>query len=167
MTIWGSRGRDVLLAFTRRMWHELMAELRRRGDGRRESGAFLLARVVGDRRKVARVIYLDDLDPNCLNGGIKLQGLAYSKLWDICAEAGLLVVGDVHTHPGSWVNQSSIDADNPMVAQRGHVALIVPYLASRHVAPKDVGVHLYQGEDGWTTWTGYAAAKRLKVNRWL
>jgi proteasome lid subunit RPN8/RPN11 len=112
-------------------------------------------------------VYLDDLDPNCLNGGIEFQGLAYSKLWDICEQAGLVVVGDVHSHPGSFVRQSSIDSDNPMVAQHGHVAIIIPYLATRQVEPVEVGVHRYEGHDGWKTWVGTEAAKRLKVSRWF
>jgi proteasome lid subunit RPN8/RPN11 len=167
MTIWAFKRRRVLLKVSRRTWRDLLAELGRRGQGDREAGAFLLARADGDRREVTRVVYLDDLDPNCLNGGIEFQGLAYSKLWDICEQAGLVVVGDVHTHPGSFVRQSSIDSDNPMVAQHGHVAIIIPYLATRQVEPVEVGVHRYEGHHGWKTWVGTEAAKRLKVSRWL
>ncbi len=62
----------------------MISELARRGQGRRESGAFLLADRDGPPTTVTRVVYLDDLDPNCLTGGISFDGLAYSKLWDIC-----------------------------------------------------------------------------------
>jgi hypothetical protein len=64
------------------------------------------------------------------------------------------------------VNQSSIDAENPMVSQRGHVAVIIPHLAIGPVLPEQVGVHLYLGRDGWTSWTGVEAAKRLRVRSW-
>ncbi len=106
---------------------------------------------------MTRVVYLDDLDPNCLTGGIAFEGLAYSKLWDICNAEHRVVVGDVHTHPRRWVHQSSMDADNPMVAQKGHVALILPDFARRPVAPDEVGVHRYDGR-GWQTWTGHHGA---------
>jgi hypothetical protein len=53
-----------------------------------------------------------------------------------------------------------------MIAQAGHVALIVPHLAERPVDARDVGVHLYDGE-GWKTWTGKAAARRLAIRRFL
>ena len=52
----------------------MIAELGRRGNGRRESGAFLLCDRAGDQRTVTRVVYLDDLDPDCLTGGIEFNG---------------------------------------------------------------------------------------------
>lgn len=162
MPIWEFRRPRPLLVMSRQDWRRLIIELRQRGRaGGRESGAFLLGKRGSSRSTVTRVVYLDDLDPHCLNGGISLDGLAYSKLWDLCEKEGMVVVGDVHTHPGAGVRQSAIDADNPMVSQRGHVALIVPHLAMREVTPSDVGVHEYRGEDGWITWLGKHAAKRL------
>lgn len=167
MAMWGSRGRDALLRMRRKNWVALVGELGRRGGGTRESGAFLLAARGGDRRTISKVIYLDDLDPNCLQGNITFDGRAYSKLWDLCEAEDLVVIGDVHTHGGTWVNQSEIDASNPMVARAGHIALILPHLAANPVAPDEVGVHRYEGADGWTTWTGPEAADRLYVRRWL
>jgi proteasome lid subunit RPN8/RPN11 len=166
MTIWAFRGRHARLRVRRTLWRGLISELGRRGRGERESGAFLLGRRDGDRRTVTRVVYLDDLDPGCLTGGISFDGLAYSKLWDICDDENLLVIGDVHTHPGRGVHQSSIDAENPMLASNGHVALIVPDLAMRPIEAHEVGIHRYDGK-GWTTWTGEAAARHLFIRRLL
>lgn len=166
MSTRASSSRQVLLRFGRRQWSDLTSELGRRGDGRREAGAFLLADHNGDRRTVWRVVYFDNLDPLCLRGQIVLDGLAYSKLWDICDAENLMVVGDVHTHPHRRVGQSPTDAANPMIARKGHVALVVPSLALRQVSPREVGVHLYLGADGWLSWTGREAAERLLVGRW-
>lgn len=144
----------------------MIRELGRRGDGRAESGGFLMARRGGDGRRVVRVVYLDDLDPGCLRGmHIEFDGLAYSRLWDICDAEQLVVAGDVHTHGGDWVKQSDIDARNPMVAVEGHVAVIVPHLATRRVRPADVGVHRYSGPAGWQSWFGADAARRVRVRR--
>jgi proteasome lid subunit RPN8/RPN11 len=164
MTIWEFRGRQALLRMRRRDWESMITELGRRGRGIQEAGAFLLADRRGDRRTMTRVIYFDDLDPACLTGGIELDGLAYSKLWDICDAEQRLVVADVHSHPGPGVRQSSIDAENPMVAQKHHIALIVPDYAMRAVQPRAVGVHRYDGH-GWHTWTGKDAARRLFIRR--
>ena len=166
MSIWGFRGPHALLRMRRRNWDRMVVELGRRGRGNRESGAFLLGERVGDRRTVTRVIYLDDLDPNCLKGGIEFDGLAFSKLWDICDAEQRVVIGDVHTHPGQWVHQSAIDAENPMVAQKGHVAFIVPDFATHVVRPIDVGFHRYDGR-GWRTWTGRDAAAQLFLRRFV
>lgn len=146
----------------------MVRELGRRGDGHRESGGFLMARRDGDGRRVVRVVYLDDLDPSCLQGRhIHFDGRAYSRLWDICDAEGLVVVGDVHTHCGGWVQQSDIDARNPMVAIGGHVAVILPYLATRRIRSADVGVHRYGGLAGWQSWFGRDAAKRVYVRRFV
>jgi hypothetical protein len=126
----------------------------------------LLADQSGDRRLVSRVIYYDDLDPNCLQGGIHFDGRAYGKLWALCRAEAITVIGDVHTHPGSWVHQSDIDSGSPMVAQKGHVAIIVPRFGQGRVDPVDVGIHQYDGR-AWTTWTGDAAAERLFVRRFV
>ncbi len=166
MTIWGFRGRHALLRIRQSDWDALVAELGHRGRGSRESGAFLLADRAGDMRTVTRVVYLDDLDPNCLTGGIHFDGLAYSKLWDICDAEKKVVNGDVHTHPGRSVHQSGIDSGNPMVAVDGHVALIVPDFATHPIGAGEVGVHRYDGHS-WQTWTGHDAARRLFIRRFV
>lgn len=165
MTTWALRGRRALLRMRTREWEAMIAELGRRGRGHRESGAFLLADRDGNPRTVTRVAYLDDLDPNCLTGGIEFDGLAYSKLWDLCDAEHRRVVGDVHTHPGRGVRQSPIDAANPMIARRGHVAVIVPSYATTRVRADEVGLHLYDG-DGWHSWFDRDAARRLFIRRW-
>jgi proteasome lid subunit RPN8/RPN11 len=164
--MWGF-SRFALLRMDRPTWTKLIDELERRGAGDRESGAFLLFNPSGDRRVVTRVVYFDDLDPNCLQGHIHIEGVAFSKLWDICEADGLGVAGDVHTHPGPDVAQSPIDAGSPAVARRGHVALIVPNLAKGDVRPSAVGVHLYRGNEGWRSWFDRRAAIRFDVRRTL
>lgn len=94
-------------------------------------------------------VLFDDLDPSCLTGGISMQGVAFSRLWDMCDEQSLTVIADVHTHPGPGVCQSHIDAANPMIAQPGHVALIIPnYAHAVRPAPR-IGVHIYRGSRRW------------------
>lgn len=166
MTIWAfRRPHHKLLRLKREQWRNLIEELGRRGEGRRESGAFLLA-PRSERSLVTRIEYYDDLDPRCLTGNIHFHGLAFSKLWDICDSEGLVVVADVHTHPGASVRQSAIDMENPMVARAGHIALIVPHLATRSVRPRQVGVHQYAGDEGWASSFGREAAARIGVKRW-
>jgi hypothetical protein len=159
-------GRHAKLRFPRRLWRDMLVELGRRGGGARESGAFLLSPRASDGRTVTRVAYFDDLDPKCLTGGITLAGAAFPRLWDLCDEHRVRVAGDVHTHPGEWVGQSSIDQDNPMVARVGHLGLIVPGLAQRPVRAHQVGVHEYLGEDGWRAAHGRAGARLLYIGWW-
>ena len=157
--------RRSLVRLRPELWRELLGELAARGAGVRESGAFLLAVAAGDRKRVVRIIYLDDLDPDCLQGGISFRGTAYGALWRICRRERLTVVGDVHTHPGPVVAQSTVDRDNPMIATVGHVALIVPDYAQRPIGAREVGVHVYHGEHQWTSSFARDAARLIYIGR--
>jgi len=99
--------------------------------------------------------YYDELEANCLTGGITMTAVAYDRLWALCAEEQLTVIADVHTHPGSSVQQSPIDQRNPMMATPGHLAFIVPHLATRRVLPAEAGPNT-----GTTTSVSTAAPAR-------
>lgn len=152
---------------TPRRWDALIEELRVRGNGDRESGAFLLARADGRRaRTVVAIAYFDDVDLTCLTGGITIQSSGFAALSKICNERGLRVIADVHTHPSGWVEQSGIDRANPMIATRGHVAIIVPNFAASAVGAGECGVHVYRGSRTWDAHLGPAASKHLYIGRW-
>lgn len=159
-------GRRARLRFAPAIWRELIAELARRGRGAVEAGAFLLTPRHGDGRTITKVVYFDDLDPEALDGHIHLRGSAYPKLSDICENEGLRVVADIHTHPSAWVGQSGTDKDNPMVSRRGHLALIVPHLALRRPRRRDIGVHEYCADEGWSESLGPAAERLVYIGRW-
>lgn len=143
------------------LWQTITGELAARGHGSRESGAFLLAEPGHTVRRVSEFIPFDDLDPKALNGAIAIDAPAFSKLWRICRERQLTVLGDVHTHPGAIVRQSVTDRRNPMVARAGHVAIILPNYAQRHPTREQAGVHVYRGEHTWVSRYGREAAALL------
>jgi proteasome lid subunit RPN8/RPN11 len=149
-----------------RLWHQGLVELKRRGMGRHESGAFLLGNREGAKRKVNHFIYYDDLDPHCLDSGIvRIDGSAFGKLWTICREAGLEVVADVHTHPGLPF-QSRTDKQNPMIGVAGHIAIIVPNLAQRVVPVRELGIYEYRGNHKWRPYVGNEASKFFYIGLW-
>lgn len=157
------------LACSAPLWQVGITELRRRGGGRRESGAFLLgergtSRGV-ERRRVRRFVYFDDLDPNCLDSGIVVfDGAGFGPLWRLCREVGLAVVADVHTHPG-MARQSDSDRRHPMIATAGHFALIVPDFAARVPAISDIGLYEYLGGHQWRDHSGPAASRIFYTGR--
>jgi proteasome lid subunit RPN8/RPN11 len=132
------------------LWRDLLTGLRERGRGySRESGAFLLGRDGKRRKRIFDFILYDDLDPQCLETGIiRFDGRHFGKLWDVCKQRGLMVIGDVHTHPGVS-DQSDSDRANPMITQAGHIALIVPQFAKPPVRRAGVGVYVYRGGKRW------------------
>lgn len=137
------------LRFPLLLWWRLLRELRRRGAGVRESGAFVLGRRSSDVSVARALVFYDDVDPDALNTGIvRLSGHAMNVVWETCARSGLEVLADVHTHPES-AGQSLSDKEHPMVATRGHVALIVPNLARRVFDLAGVGHYHYLGSKRW------------------
>lgn len=150
----------------RHLWGELINELGRRSGGVRESGAFLLASNDRRRRTVTRVAYFDDLDEQSLTGGITFHSHGFERLWSMCATERLRVVADVHTHGGTFVQQSPIDRANPMIAKAGHVAIIVPHLAQQPVFAEQCGVHIYRGAHQWDPAVDGDARRRLYIGRW-
>lgn len=138
------------LSCPRGVWRRGIAEVARRGEGRHESGAFLLGRRHGLRGHVVRFAYYDDFDPSCLKSGIVVfDGAGFGPLWQLCRQTGLSVLADLHTHGGSGrARQSELDRDNPMIAQPGHVALIVPKFA-RDFRMEDVSIYEYLGGHSW------------------
>lgn len=145
------------------LWFDLIADLRNRGGGIRESGAFLLGEVEGRTRRVDTWIPYDELDPEALlSGYVRLDTCAFPKLWAKCSEFRKVVVADVHTHP-KGPQQSRSDMANPMVSQVGHLALIIPRFAQGNIAPNDLSVNVYLGAKRWSSYLGRDAEMRIRL----
>jgi hypothetical protein len=131
-----------------KIWRAGVAELRRRTSGRRESGAFLLGSK-GKARRIEEFVYYDDIDPHALKSGIVvIDGHRLGDLWSHCRKTGRVVVADVHVHPGGFM-QSESDKANPIMAEIGHIAVILPHFAARATAPGAIGVYEYCGARQW------------------
>ncbi|MFZ1991959.1 MAG: hypothetical protein WAW96_19565, partial [Alphaproteobacteria bacterium] len=126
-TLWrGLTRRAPRLVCDARTWNEGVDELHRRTGERQEAGAFLLGDTVSGYRRIRQFLYYDDVDPDCFaNGIVEFDGRRFGEVWRICADLGLSVIADVHVHPGHYA-QSQSDKQNPMIAEVGHFALIIP-----------------------------------------
>ena len=149
------------LKISRPLWERLCLELRRRGGGHRESGAFLL----GNTSTISDFICYDDLDPTALDSGVVvIQGAAFVLLWDFCARHKVKVIADVHTHPTDWTRQSYSDRTNPVIAQPGHLAIILPrYAQASRPSLAGAGILEYLGDHQWRDWP--ANSGRIKITK--
>jgi proteasome lid subunit RPN8/RPN11 len=138
------------LRMPRRLWDGLVAQLHARTGGEtHESGAFLLGQMTENCHRVSDVLYFDDLHPEVhARGVVELPAAAFRRLWAIVRQRGVQVVGDVHVHPHS-ARQSRIDRQNPLIATRGHVAIILPNFARPRIRRWSVGVYVYEGDHQW------------------
>lgn len=159
------------LLISRQRFRRLMRELHRRGEDRRESGAFLLghhdAAPVAGGQEITKIVYYDDLDAYCLTGGITMHAHGLSRLNQLCRERRLRVLGDIHTHPSADVRQSRIDATHPMVALPGHLAFIAPNFASGPIGSADLGAHRLLPGGAWEPAYGVDVTRMLHVRSGL
>lgn len=154
------------LSCSKRLWYQGLEQLRIRGNGQRESGAFLLGVEQKGCRQVRQFVYYNDLDPKCLATGIVVfDGAGYGPLWNLCDEKGLKVVADVHTHPG-LPYQSATDKRHPMIATVGHLALIVPNYAKKRINARDLGIYEYMGKHQWLNHSGSDASSYFYIGTW-
>ena len=130
------------------LWRQLSDVLRARGGDVRESGAFLLGTIKGETRRIVDFVAYDDIDPDALRGMIVFNGAMMDQVWRICAERSVQVVADIHTHPRGF-GQSDIDRANPMISERGHIALIMPDFAARAFGPGEIGMYELRDVDRW------------------
>ena len=150
-----------------KVWRQGIAEIAARGEGRHESGAFLLGQRDGVRGRVLQFAYYDDFDPTCLDSGIVVfDGAGFGPLWQFCRQSGLEVLADLHTHKGTGrARQSPLDRANPMIAQPGHIALIVPNFGASFRF-RDVGVYEYLGSHRWRDHSGARAGRFFYTGVW-
>ena len=143
------------LCIPRSLWDRLVVELHARTDGEsHESGAFLLGHLTAQGRRITDVLYFDDLHPEAhARGVVELPAVAFRALWAIVRGRGVQVVADVHVHPHS-AGQSRIDRQNPLIATRGHVAIILPNFARPRIRRWTVGVYVYEGDHRWQAMGG-------------
>jgi hypothetical protein len=150
------------------LWMRLVRQLRLRGGGRRESGAFLLGRQRGTIANVTAYVCYDDLDPRAYEtGAITFHAEGYAAFWQYCRETKLELLADAHTHPGSHVGQSHTDRRNPMVPVAGHTAMIVPNFGrTPWWSLKGVGVYEYVGNFEWRIHAPSDGARRVVLTWW-
>lgn len=142
-------GKSPELICSKDIWDAGVTELHRRTFGRRESGAFLLGKK-GRMRRIEEFVFYDDIDPCSLDSGIVIiDGRRLGALWAHCRDTGYEVVADVHVHPRGY-RQSKSDKANPIIAEKGHVALILPDFAKGSNQPGKIGVFRYLGDRKWS-----------------
>ena len=156
------------LLIPRLLWARLVFSLRRRGDGRRESGAFLFAPENSSLRRITAFSCYDNFDPCAYqSGAITFHAEGYASLWEHCRRKELQILADVHSHPGSWVGQSGIDQENPMIPTHGHTALIVPNFGrTPWWSLERVGVYEYLGDFKWRDCRIASASPRVALSIW-
>jgi len=134
------------------LWLQTWGGLRDRGQGSRESAAIWGGKRIGNSETVEAVYYLDDFE-----GGFRSRAYhfvsteALAQLFAKLHREKHVIIGDVHTHPTSWVGLSQIDREHPIEFRHGLHALVLPSFALLSPSLRLTGVHVYQGDGKWQT----------------
>lgn len=136
--------------------------------GKGETGAFLLGRQGGAPDRVTTYVCYDDLDPRAYQfGAIAFHAGGNAALWQLCRQRQLQIIGDIHTHPGRDVRQSTIDQRNPMIPSVGHTALIVPNFGfTSPWSLNGVGIYQYAGSFKWRSYGSLDTPPRVRLTLW-
>jgi hypothetical protein len=148
-------------------WARLVFDLRKRGRGNRESGAFLLGLTDGTCLRVRDYVCYDDVDPHAYQGGaIVFHAVGHAALSQHCKTKKMDVLADIHTHPFGDVRQSIIDQRHPMLPLAGHTAMIMPHFGrTPWWSLSGVGIYEYLGNLRWRVST-HDAPPRVRLTLW-
>jgi hypothetical protein len=162
---------DAFLRVSHALWTATWEGLRRRGGGAREAACVWAGTREGNVEtgegnvETARsIIFLDDL-PGTV--GFRLRHRtsreAVAALLLRTRELGMVIVADLHTHPGAWVDLSPVDQEHPIEYRVGLLALVLPAFASGPAELSRAGVHVYAGNGGWQTLRGEDGRRRVQI----
>ncbi len=127
-------------------WHENVLYVGGRIDGDRRYGMA----VVAPEARTARTHYLTDPDSH-VDAMRKLRAL------------GLVIVAQVHCHPGSCVEHSDFDDEKAIVLVEGHWSLVIPDYGRSGMMPLErCGFHCFS-EGEFRLLTEDAARQRVTI----
>lgn len=138
------------ISVTQKLWFETWLGLRARGDGKREAACVWSGRRSPSGDIAQSVTFLDDL-PGVRAGELyhRPSRQTIEALFNVLRERQEIIVADIHTHPGEWVDLSITDAAHPIEFRRGLPAMIIPYYAQAEPTLEGLGLHEYIGDGVW------------------
>lgn len=79
-------------------------------------------------------------------GSFATSSRTNAKVVMYLAQAGLELIGQVHSHPGTLVDHSDGDNDRALMPYEGFLSVVVPLYGRRGMEPlTQCGIHIYEG----------------------
>lgn len=110
-----------------------------------EGLALWLGTLAGDQARVTHLVALRG-DGFCASPlQLRLSWNAMSKLTDLADELGTYLVGQIHSHPGRFIDLSEVDQEYGVRCQN-YLSVVCPHYAQRELSGiQECGVHLFDG----------------------
>ena len=129
------------LALPQAIVPEIAKILRSYGDGEAHEGVVYLGGVETAEQSVALVAIAPVATTT--RGSFRTDLNANAAVVSTLATQGLILIGQVHSHPGDWVDHSDGDDEGALVRFQGYWSLVVPAFARRGLLLTRCGIHLY------------------------
>jgi proteasome lid subunit RPN8/RPN11 len=146
------------------LWTTTWYGLQRRSAGENEAACVWLGTRSPHLERALEVVYLDDL-PGTV--GRRLQHRTSRQAVDMMLELArtkrMSIVGDLHTHPGEWVDLSEVDREHPIEYRVGLLALVIPSFGRGGADLTRTGVHEYAGAGRWNTFESHDHGTRIEI----
>jgi hypothetical protein len=82
---------------------------------------------------------------NTTRGSFMTSSSHNARVIEFLSDAGLALLGQVHTHEGSFVNHSRGDDEDAFMPKENSMSLVVPHFGLEGMRPLDrCGVHRYE-----------------------
>lgn len=146
------------------LWEQTWAGLLSHGGGEREAACLWAGTRNGALEIVREVLFFEDFGET--NQGPlhhRIPRNVTAAMFAHLQSTQELILADVHTHPGRWVDLSPVDSAHPIEYRIGLLALVIPAYAKGRRVLSRVGVHEYLGEGQWRTLREYEAYRRIAI----
>jgi hypothetical protein len=145
------------------LWISTWEGLRVRGAGLREAACVWAGTRAAHEETARDVIFLDDLAGTVgRRDQHRTSREAVNALLSRTRELGMVIVGDIHTHPTDWVDLSLVDQEHPIEYRVGLLALVLPEFAVGAPDITRTGIHEYAGAGRWNRIVGANVGRRLR-----
>ena len=140
---------------------EIAKILRSYGDGEAHEGVVYLGGVETAEQSVALIAIAPVATTT--RGSFRTDLNSNAAVVSTLATRGLTLIGQVHSHPGDWVDHSDGDDEGALVRFQGYWSLVIPAFARRGLLPLTrCGIHLYD-QGRFARLTEGAVAARVRV----
>jgi len=94
---------------------------------------------------------------------IQIETFLMNDVADLAIELGACLIGQVHSHPGAWVDLSETDRKYG-IASPHYLSVVAPNFARKKDVPLDAcGIHVYETKSGYRRLEEMEISKRLEL----
>jgi len=107
-----------------------------------EGLALWFGSVEGNKATVTRIIAASGPGFVTSPDYLSLSSAAMCTLTDLAEQIDAVLVGQIHSHPGRFVDLSALDKEHGIRAD-GYLSVVCPFYAQRYVGLDECGVHVF------------------------